>query len=353
MSLSSQALIAALADGRFHTGDELGAQFGVSKAAVWKAIRKLDEFNLDVHSVRGKGYRLSEPLCLLSAPQLLAQVSPSRREQLGDIEILHSVDSTNSHLMRRVQSGTLDLSVGRCHVCMAERQTAGKGRRGRQWVSPYGHNLYLSLVREFSNGAAALDGLSLVVGLAVVTALTDAGYRGLQLKWPNDVLLDGRKLAGILLEVSGDISGLCHVVIGVGLNLRSNKAAMAGVEQPWAALDEAGFPRDKRNQLAGSILNKLLTALQMFEHSGFSPFMTKWQEYDCTFGRDIALLTAAGAVHGKGLGVNQGGALLLETSDGSVQRFHGGEVSLRFAQPGSVAPESAADSGARNHAAGN
>lgn len=344
MTLSTQALIAALADGRFHTGDELGAQFGVTKAAIWKAIRKLAEFKLDVHSVRGKGYRLSEPLCLLSEAQILARLPQSRREQLSAIELLHSVDSTNSHALRRVQSGMLDLAAGRCWACLAESQTAGKGRRGREWVSPFGHNLYLSVVREFSNGAATLDGLSLVVGLAVVTALVDLGYSGLQLKWPNDVLLDGRKLAGILLEVSGDVTGLCHVVIGVGLNLRSNNAAMAAVEQPWVALDQAGFQRTKRNEVVGAILNKLLTALHMFEHSGFAPFLPRWQQFDCTFGRDIALLTAAGAVHGKGQGVTQGGALLLETADGNIQRFHGGEVSLRFALQ---------DEGAHAHVAGN
>jgi BirA family biotin operon repressor/biotin-[acetyl-CoA-carboxylase] ligase len=347
MTLSTPALIAALADGRFHTGDELGAQFGVSKAAIWKAVRKLADFNLDIHSVRGKGYRLSEPLCLLSEPQILARLPASRRDQLSGIEVLHSVDSTNSHALRRVQSGVLDLAVGRCWVCLAECQTAGKGRRGRHWVSPYGHNLYLSLVREFSNGAAALDGLSLVVGLAVVTALADLGYSGLALKWPNDVLLDGRKLAGILLEVSGDVTGLCHVVIGVGLNLRSNHAAMAAVEQPWTALDQAGFQRAMRNEVVGAILSKLLTALHMFEHSGFGPFIPKWQEYDCTFGREIALLTAAGAIHGKGRGVSDGGALLLETADGSVQRFHGGEVSLRFARQDDTS------TGPQAHAAGN
>lgn len=346
MTLSAPDLITALADGRFHTGDELGERFAVSKAAIWKAMRKLAEFNLDVHSVRGKGYRLAEPLCLLDSPLILAQLPPLRREQLIDIEILHSIDSTNSHAMRRIQSGELDLAAGRCWACMAESQTAGKGRRGREWVSPFGHNIYLSVVREFSNGAAALDGLSLVIGLAVVTALVEKGYRGLALKWPNDVLLDGRKLAGILLEVSGDVTGLCHVVIGIGLNLRSNPAAMASVEQPWVALDQAGFQRPKRNELVGAILNQVLTCLHIFEQSGFAPFVNKWREYDCTFGRDIALLTANGAVHGKGLGVNQGGALMLETADGRVQRFHGGEVSLRFGPRGD-------DAGASKDAVGN
>jgi BirA family biotin operon repressor/biotin-[acetyl-CoA-carboxylase] ligase len=350
MSLTTPALIAALADGRFHTGDALGQQFGLTKAAIWKAMHKLEDFGLDVHSVRGKGYRLSEPLCLLSAPSITAQLPQTRRAQLGGIEILPQVDSTNSHALRQVQAGALDLAEGRCHLFLAESQTAGKGRRGRSWVSPFGHNLYLSLVREFSNGAAALDGLSLVVGLAVVTALADLGYRGLQLKWPNDVLLGGRKLAGILLEVSGDMTGLCHVVVGIGLNLRSNNAAMAAVEQPWAALDEAGFQRHRRNELAGAILNKLLTALHMFEHSGFGPFMAKWQEYDCTKGREITLHTAAGLVQGAGMGVNQSGALLLGMADGAIQCFHGGEVSLRFAT-GPV-PGASTDK-EQDHAAGN
>lgn len=334
MSLRIPDLIAALADGGFHTGDELGMRLGVSKAAVWKAVHKLDEFGLDVHSVRGKGYRLSEPLQLLGREQILAQLPASRRQLLSDIEILHSIDSTNSHAMRRLQDPATPAAGTRSWVCLAESQTAGKGRRGRHWVSPFGHNLYMSLLRAFGGGAAALDGLSLVVGLAVVSALGDLGFRGLQLKWPNDVLLDGRKLAGILLEMSGDPSGLCHVVIGIGLNLRSDPLRMAAVDQPWIALDEAGYRPAQRNAVAGAVLNRLLTALQLFERSGFAPFMARWQESDCAFGRELALQTAAGIVEGKGMGVNQSGALLLQLADGSVQRFHGGEVSLRLRAAG-------------------
>jgi BirA family transcriptional regulator, biotin operon repressor / biotin---[acetyl-CoA-carboxylase] ligase len=329
MSLATPDLIAALADGRFHTGDALGVRFGVSKAAIWKAIKKLDEFGLDVHSVRGKGYRLSEALTLLDHAAILAHIAPSRRAQLSYLEILHTIDSTNSHAMRRVQAGALDLSAGKSWVCLAESQSAGKGRRGREWVSPFGHNLYLSLVREHNSGAVPLDGLSLVVGIALVSALQDQGYCGLQLKWPNDVLLDGRKLAGILLEVTGDITGLCHVVVGLGLNLHSDRDAMQSVTQAWAALDQAGFAPAKRNQLAGAVLNKLLTALAMFEHAGFEPFQAKWQEYDCAQNHLLQIHTANGVVEGLGRGVNQQGALLVETSAG-VQTFYGGEVSLRL-----------------------
>lgn len=329
MSLSTSGLIAALSDGQFHSGEALGARFGVSKGAIWKAVRKLESFGLDVHSVRGKGYRLSEPLTLLNAEHIRANLPPSRRAELAGLELLPQVDSTNAHLLRQAQAGALDLAEGRCHVCLAESQTAGKGRRGRQWVSPFGHNLYLSLLRQYNSGATALDGLSLVVGLALVTALADLGYRGPRLKWPNDVLLDERKLAGILLEISGDISGQCHVVIGVGVNLKSAPEAMAGVDQPWIALDAAGYRHAQRNVLAAAILNKLLTALHLFDHQGFAPFQARWQDYDLTQGREIVLHTARDAVRGVARGVTEQGALQVDTPEGQ-RTFHGGEVSLRL-----------------------
>lgn len=335
MSLTPTALIAALADGRFHTGERLGERFGVSKVAIWKALKKLDEFGVDVHSVRGKGYRLSEPLTLLNAAHIESNIAPARRTELSGIEVLQRVDSTNAHALRALhdgtptQHGTPTHGQARCRATFAESQTAGKGRRGRSWVSPYGHNIYLSLVRAYNNGAGALDGLSLVVGVALVGALADLGYRGLQLKWPNDVLLGERKLAGILLEISGDLSGLCHVVIGVGLNLKSAPEAMAEVDQPWAALDQLGYQHSQRNVVAGAVLNKLLTALQMFEQAGFAPFMERWKDYDLTCGRELALHTPLETVHGIGQGVNESGALLLATEQG-LRTFHGGEVSLRW-----------------------
>ena len=337
MAFSSLQLVAALADGQFHTGDALGARFGVSKGAIWKAMRKLETFGLDLHSVRGKGYRLSEPLTLLNAEHIRANLPPSRRAELAGLELLPQVDSTNAHLLRRAQAGALEMAEGRCHVCLAESQTAGKGRRGRQWVSPFGHNLYLSLLRQYNSGATALDGLSLVVGLATVTAMADLGYRGLQLKWPNDVLLGGRKLAGILLEISGDISGLCHVVIGIGVNLKSAPEAMTDVDQPWVALDAAGYRHGQRNVLAAAVLNKLLTALHLFDHQGFAPFHSRWKDYDLTQGRELILHTPRDAVRGVGQGVTEQGALQVSTPEG-LRIFHGGEVSLRLDADAGVAP---------------
>ncbi|MEY4642524.1 MAG: hypothetical protein RLZZ227_2518 [Pseudomonadota bacterium] len=328
MQFSTSDLIAALADGRFHTGDELGKCFGVTRAAIWKAVHKLPDFGLEMHSVRGKGYRLSEPLTLLDAEAIRSNLSVSNDSRIHLIEIVPVIDSTNLHALRQARS--MALGSGQMYVCMAEMQTAGKGRRGRHWVSPFGHNLYMTVLREFTSGAASLEGLSLVIGIALVNALQEWGFGGLGLKWPNDVLWNERKLAGILIEISGDIAGTCQVVIGLGLNLRLQPEAMQDVEQPWAALAQLGFVQQDRNRLFGRILDRVLTALERFQAHGFGAFADDWNRLDISAGRQVELTGASGTVPGLGLGVDAGGALLLGTSAG-VRRFQVGEVSLRAA----------------------
>lgn len=332
MQLTTPDLITALADGRFHTGDELGQQFGVTRAAIWKAARKLSAFGLELHSVRGKGYRLSEPLVLLDPGAITTNLSVSNHARVRELEILPVVDSTNLHALRRAQQRSLVLGGGQVYVCMGEMQTAGKGRRGRQWVSPFGHNLYLTVLREFTSGASSLEGLSLVIGIALVNALQEWGFSGLGLKWPNDVLWNERKLAGILIEISGDVAGTCQVVIGLGLNLKLKTDNMRDVEQPWAALSQLGFQQRDRNRLFGRILDRVLTALERFQATGFGAFADDWNRLDVSAGRQVELSSAAGSILGLGLGVDAGGALLLDTNSG-VRRFHGGEVSLRPVTP--------------------
>jgi BirA family biotin operon repressor/biotin-[acetyl-CoA-carboxylase] ligase len=328
MHLSTPDLVAALADGTFHTGDELGQRFGVTRAAIWKAVRKLPELGLEVHSVRGKGYRLSEPLTLLDAAVIRGNLSAANRPGLCELELLPIVDSTNSHVLRRVQSGSLALVQGQSYACLAEMQTAGKGRRGREWISPFGHNLYLSVLREFTSGASSLEGLSLVIGIALVKALHEWGFSGLGLKWPNDVLWQGQKLAGILIEITGDVAGTCQVVIGLGLNLKQNPDNMSTVSQPWVTLARLGFAQQERNRLFGRILDHLLAGVERFQAQGFAAFADDWNRLDISAGREVEMSTATGGVHGIGMGVDSGGALLLRTAAG-LRRFQGGEVSLR------------------------
>ena len=188
-------LLRAIADGEFHSGEELARLLGVSRTAVWKQLQKIQaQTGLELESVKGRGYRLAQPLELLDSDRVLAGLAAPVRNLLAQFEVYEEIDSTNRlALLRALESGC------RGHVIVAERQTAGRGRRGRQWISPFGRNIYCSTIWEFDGGAAALEGLSLAVGVAVASALTDVGVRGVGLKWPNDVVGGGRKLAGILL----------------------------------------------------------------------------------------------------------------------------------------------------------
>jgi BirA family biotin operon repressor/biotin-[acetyl-CoA-carboxylase] ligase len=330
MSLAIPELVAMLADGRFHTGDDLGQHFGVSKTIIWRDIGKLAGLGLDVHSVRGKGYRLSEPLTLLSEKDILSAFAAAGGGRLHALELLHTIDSTNSHAMRLLQANALSLPAGLSWVCLAEQQTAGRGRRGREWISPFGANLYMTLVRTFGGGAHMLDGLSLVTGLALLEALMQYGVKGLGLKWPNDLLCNGEKLAGILVEITGDVTGSFQVVIGIGVNLVSKPTAMQSVAQPWTALNVQGVDSTLRNRLAGSILQHLVVSLDEFEQHGFDRFRERWQKFDVSRDQELELLTASGSITGKSLGVDEKGALVLHT-DAGVKTFHGGEVSLRKA----------------------
>jgi BirA family biotin operon repressor/biotin-[acetyl-CoA-carboxylase] ligase len=330
MQTLSNQLLSVLADGQFHTGDDLGARFGVSKTSVWKAIGCFAALGLEVHSVRGKGYRLSEKLCLLDAARIRRGLRLDVAPRVQMLDVLPEIDSTNAQLLRRVQTGAEQACADQVQVCLAERQSAGRGRRGRSWVSPFGRNVYMSLLVTFDGGAAALSGLSLVVGLAVAEALQARGVRGVGLKWPNDIYCQERKVGGVLLEISGDLQSRCHVVVGVGLNLRARPQDMADVTQPWTDLASQGFDTDQRNELVAELLNSLVTAVTLFQAQGFGVFLPRWQGLDLSRDRSLEVLPGGNeAVRGVGQGVDVDGALLVATDMG-LRKFHGGEVSLRL-----------------------
>lgn len=318
-----ERLISLLADGEFHAGNEMGALLGVSRAAVWKQIQKLQELGLDVQSVKGKGYRLSQPLELLSSDQIRAALDPAVSGLLRSLDIHSQTGSTNDVAMSMAVSG-----AGSGSICMAEQQTAGRGRRGRHWISPFGANLYLSCVWEFFNGAAALEGLSLATGVAVAEALQALGVNGISLKWPNDVLLSESKLAGILLEMTGDPSGRCQVVLGIGVNHRMPPALATAIEQKWARLDDTN-PGISRNTLAAMTISKVLLMLQRFQEEGFAPFQSRWQALDAYHGKDVVIKTGAVDIEGVADGVDGTGGLRILTPSG-LQVMKGGEVSLRL-----------------------
>ncbi len=325
-------LLKLLSDGKFHSGETLASSLNVSRTAIWKMISRLREFGLELHSVKGKGYRLQETLDLLDRESLLQNLPVAVRNKIGRLEIFPSILSTSSYMMQKAQARQLDLANKKVAICLAEQQTGGRGRRGRSWVSPFGHNLYLTLAREFNHGISELEGLSLVVGLALIRVLRARGYHDLGIKWPNDVLWQGRKLAGILIEISGDPTGFTQVMIGLGLNIRVAESAMQEVEQAWVDLYTINQHLPERNVLAAELLTEIIDVIESFEMTGFNSFRQEWDSFDVLKNFEVELLTGAvGAGHivGKVLGVDAHGALQLETANG-IETFHGGEISPRM-----------------------
>ncbi len=311
-------LLAQLADGQFHSGEELGEKLGVSRAAVWKQLKKLDELDIPYSSVKGKGYRLHDAIELLDD----AFVRDHINQRLDILDILLDVDSTNSYLFKKASD-----HMGKRYAVLAEKQAAGRGRRGRQWVSPFGKNIYLSLLASFSGGIAALEGLSLVTAIAVEKALVKLGIDAIGLKWPNDIYADGKKLAGILLEVTGEYNSHCQVVIGIGLNLALSDDDAADIGQPWAALKHIR-PELSRNQVAGVLINELLVALDEFQKHGFAAYQEYWSKRDIYQGKDVRIISPGHEKHGVVKGVNRKGELLLHTDKG-VEVIAAGEISVR------------------------
>jgi BirA family transcriptional regulator, biotin operon repressor / biotin---[acetyl-CoA-carboxylase] ligase len=323
--MARSVLLSMLADGEFRSGQDLAQALGVSRTAVWKQLNKLaEECGLEVESVKGKGYRIAGGIDLLDEADIRRQLTPRATALMADLSVLDSIDSTNAEMLRCLEQGAMAGAV-----CTAESQSAGRGRRGRTWVSPYASNIYLSLAWEYSQGAAALEGLSLAVGVAVVQALADAGIEGAQLKWPNDILHEGAKLGGVLLEMTGDAAGACQVVVGVGLNVAMPARAANDIDQAWTdlrTLCAGSVP--PRSYLLSQLLNQLLPLLADFEAGGFASWRERWQTLDAFAGEPVVLSSGEHRVSGRARGVDDRGALQLETSSG-IQSMYGGEISLR------------------------
>ena len=321
--MSLEELVEVLSDGEFHSGEQLGESLGVSRTAVWKKLKKLEDIGLHLESVTGKGYRLSGGLDLLSEGAVKEALSPQAASLVSELVLSSVVDSTNTVAMRNAVQGCTSGSV-----VVAEQQTAGRGRRGRVWQSPFGKNLYFSVVWNFSGGAAALEGLSLVVALGLIRALSSLGVDGLSVKWPNDLLCDGRKLAGILLEMTGDAAGPCSVVIGVGLNVELDDHVKKQIDQSVAGLSELAVDVS-RSQVLALVLSELLPILDNYEQTGFAAFVDEWHQYDAFMGRQVCLTHGEQVIVGSSQGVAADGAVVIDV--GGVRRsFKGGELSLRL-----------------------
>ena len=325
-----EPLVTLLADGQVHSGERLAEVLGVSRTAIWKAISDIRERGIPVISLDRRGYQLERPVELLHLENLRVVAARHGRRLPNATEVIFELGSTNEYLYDAAAP-----PAGQPRLVFAELQTAGRGRRGRSWLAPFGAGLTFSIGWTFAETPADLSALSLAMGVCVVRSLRRLGASRLMLKWPNDVVLDHRKLGGLLAQLRAEAGGPAYVVIGLGLNLcapRALRQALAdAANTPVADLAEAWDedPRT-RSEIAVHVAAEMLEGLDLFTRAGFAPFAQEWAALDSLRDAPVEIFRHEGCIAGTARGADADGALLVETG-GNVLRVHAGEVSLRRA----------------------
>jgi BirA family transcriptional regulator, biotin operon repressor / biotin---[acetyl-CoA-carboxylase] ligase len=325
--IKTPPLLRLLADGELHSGGWLAAELRQTRAAVRTAVERLRAWGVAVQAVAHHGYRLANPVELLDARRIRAELKKPQKSRLRRLELLFDVDSTNTRLL-----AARPPPPGSAVACMSEMQHAGRGRLGRRWIAPFGAGVSMSLSWTFGDAARTLSALSLGVGVAVSRALARAGAEGITLKWPNDIWFRDRKVGGVLTELRSEAGRPAHVVIGVGINVSLPAPARQQIEASGAqvaAVAEACSQPASRNLVAGAILDELLSMLAQYERLGFAAYRDAWMALDALRGREARVMIGEQSALGIARGVDLDGALLLETEDG-MQRFVSGEASLRL-----------------------
>ncbi|MFV1872816.1 MAG: biotin--[acetyl-CoA-carboxylase] ligase [Oleiphilus sp.] len=312
-------LLLLLSDGKYHSGSELGELLGVSRTSIWKCLPQLHSMNVPIESLKGKGYRVPGGLDLLNKKIILESLPESLSSGI-DLEILLSCSSTNDYLSQRIVVS----NAKEFQVCLAELQTSGRGRRGRAWVSPFGKNIALSLGFVIEGGVDSLSGLSIVVGLAIAKALEALGVKNVGLKWPNDIYVNNKKIAGILVELSGEATTRWNVICGIGLNVLMSEEEGRGIDQAWTSLSQ--YVEVDRNEVVVQILRQLILLVDKFKMESFEAFISEWSNWDILLDKDVKV--EPGGLVGRAKGINAQGALVLDVS-GQKQLINAGEVSVR------------------------
>lgn len=326
MNKNIKVLLELLSDGVFHSGSDLGKKLGLTRCAIWKLIKQLDKYEIKVEAKTNQGYRILGGLELLDKKIIGQYINHKYKSLVNVSTILDETLSTNTHLAELIKTQAQNINI-----CFAEGQSAGRGRLGRPWVSPYARNIYLSIHWSFTKEASELSGLSLAVAVAVAEALGIYGVKqDIAVKWPNDVLWQKRKLAGILIELSGEAYNICNAIIGVGLNVNMPQKLAQEIKQPWCSIAQITKDIPQRNKLAGLLLDRLLTTLDEFQKNGLKPFLEKWRELDVVYGKKVTIITPSHQrISGIGSGVNDKGYFLLKDSSNKIHSFATGEVSLK------------------------
>ena len=316
------SLLRQLSDGVVHSGTALGDTVGISRAAIWKQLQQLQQYGVECRAVPGLGYQLTQPLDLIDAEQLRALWQREQKHE-RTLHYFLAIDSTNTFLLPQPL-----ISPAHVHIALSEFQTAGRGRRGRQWQSPFAANIYLSLKREFSCGLEGLSGLSLAVGVVIADTLQTYCDDAIAVKWPNDIRARQRKLGGVLIELSGEAGGPCQVVIGVGINVHMQPHHGTAIDQAWISLDELSRTSVTRTELSAQLVDNLLQMCQQFERDGFAPFCQAFSQRDEFRDKAVSIVGVNEQIDGIIAGVDEHGSLLLDTAQGR-RKIIAGEVSLR------------------------
>lgn len=309
----------------FCTGTQIGAALGLTRAAIHKHVQALVRQGVPIHRVPGRGYRLAEGVVLLDEGVITEGLSQRARVLVGGLDVLDEVDSTSAEMAR-----TMDFGSSHYRVCLAEKQTAGRGRRGRAWIaSPY-RDLMMSVGVEYPQWPAQLPALGLVTALSIVDALEGLGIQELAVKWPNDVVCADRKLCGVLLDVTGETHGACRVIVGIGINVSMKDDLGRSIDQRWVDLDAIAGRSQDRNTVAAEVLNVLLPVFESFPETGFAGYRSEWRRRDALHGRRIVVRSADGkSVEGEAAGVDGFGRLQVMDARGQAHAFTQGDVNVR------------------------
>lgn len=322
---TKQRLLQYLADGKFHSGEELGRELGISRAAIWKASQYIRDLGLPLESITGRGYRIHEGVELLDHDRIMNELSAEQKTQLNELVIMDTeVSSTNDYLLNHIeQFNHQTIAV------LAEQQTKGRGRRGKAWLSPFGRNVYLSLLVPFEKDPAQMLGLSPAVAITLCKTLHEYGVFGASVKWPNDILYNYKKLAGILIEMQATSHDFSQVVIGIGLNLELPHNFQKDLDEHVIDIRTIMECKPERNKLIGKLIHNLLKMIETFQVSGLKTFLPEWNKLDSFHNKPVRLIHSSSEWQGINQGITESGEMMLKLEDGQTRRFVCGEVSLR------------------------
>lgn len=317
LSATVTQILNILNDGKIHTGNDIGNALGISRTAVWKVVKRLQKYNIDIQS-QHQGYHLKEPLILLDQKKIESFLSSKKIS----LEIFESLESTSHYLKSK-------MPFKKQTACLAEYQSMGRGRLGRKWLSPFGRNIYCSLSGFFKKDIGEMSGLSLAVAVLTANALKSFNPQiNLSLKWPNDLYINNQKLGGILIELIGEAYGNCQAIIGIGLNVNMRDTDLVGLDQPWISLEHIIQEKLDRNIIVGYILRTIFEGLEVFQQEGLEAFLSEWEKYDLLRNQKVSLNTGLGQVTGIARGVDSQGFLLVENTSGNIQKFSYGDTFL-------------------------